>query len=37
MFTDSHCHITCDRLYTRIDEIIENIKNIIRFMHDHVY
>lgn len=27
MFTDSHCHITCDRLYMRIDEIIENIKN----------
>ena len=27
MYTDSHCHITCDRLYTRIDEIIENIQN----------
>ena len=26
MYTDSHCHITCDRLYSRIDEIIENIK-----------
>jgi TatD DNase family protein len=27
MYTDSHCHITCDQLYTRIDEIIENIQN----------
>lgn len=27
MYTDSHCHITCDRLYTRIDEIIENIQS----------
>lgn len=26
MYTDSHCHITCDRLYKRIDEIIENIQ-----------
>ncbi len=26
MYTDSHCHITCDRLYTRIDEIIQNIQ-----------
>ena len=34
MYTDSHCHITCDRLYTRIDEIIENIqaKNITSCM-----
>lgn len=34
MYTDSHCHITCDRLYTRIDEIIENIqkKNVTSCM-----
>ena len=34
MYTDSHCHITCDRLYSRIDEIIENIqaKNITSCM-----
>ena len=22
--TDTHCHITCDRLYQRIDEIMAN-------------
>lgn len=27
MYTDSHCHITCDRLYNRIDEILQNIKD----------
>lgn len=27
MYTDSHCHITCDRLYSRIDEIVKNIQN----------
>ena len=27
MYTDSHCHITCDRLYSRIEEIIENIQS----------
>lgn len=34
MYTDSHCHITCDRLYSRIDEIIDNmkIKNITTCM-----
>ncbi|MCF0259124.1 MAG: TatD family hydrolase [Erysipelotrichaceae bacterium] len=26
MYTDSHCHITCDRLYGRIDEIIDHAK-----------
>lgn len=26
MYTDSHCHITCDRLYARVDEIIQNIQ-----------
>ena len=24
MYTDSHCHITDDSLYNRIDEIMEN-------------
>ena len=27
MYTDSHCHITCDQLYSRIDEIIQNIQD----------
>lgn len=26
MYTDSHCHITTDALYERIDEIMDNIK-----------
>lgn len=25
-YIDSHCHITCDRLFPRIDEIMENCK-----------
>lgn len=25
--TDTHCHITCDRLYARIDEILEHAQN----------
>ena len=24
MYIDSHCHITCDQLYSRIDEVIRN-------------
>ncbi|MBQ0065768.1 MAG: TatD family hydrolase [Firmicutes bacterium] len=28
MYTDSHCHITCDDLYQRIDEVIENMKDV---------
>ncbi len=28
MYTDSHCHITCDDLYTRIDEVLENMKKV---------
>lgn len=24
---DSHCHITCDQLYERLDEVLENAKN----------
>lgn len=28
MYIDSHAHITCDRLYQRIDEIIENMKKL---------
>ncbi len=27
MYTDSHCHITCDQLYSRIDEIIQNLQD----------
>ena len=23
---DTHCHITCDALYERIDEVIQNAK-----------
>ena len=23
---DTHCHITCDALYERIDEVLENCK-----------
>lgn len=28
MYTDSHCHITCDDLFERIDEVIENMKDV---------
>ena len=24
--TDTHCHITCDDLFERIDDVIENAK-----------
>lgn len=27
MWTDSHCHITCDELYPNVDEIIQNAKD----------
>ena len=23
-YLDSHCHITCERLYPRVEEILEN-------------
>lgn len=28
MFTDSHCHITCDQLYSHIDEVLANMKAV---------
>ena len=28
MYTDSHAHITCDPLYERIDEVIENMNSV---------
>ena len=28
MITDSHCHITCDTLYERIDEVLANMKDV---------
>ena len=28
MYTDSHCHITTDSLYERIDEVLNNMKNV---------
>lgn len=32
MYTDSHCHITCDALYKRIDEVIENMSEVSNCM-----
>ena len=32
MYTDSHCHITCDDLYERIDEVLQNMKDVSRAM-----
>ena len=32
MYTDSHCHITEDRLYQRIDEVLENMNNVSNCM-----
>ena len=32
MYIDSHCHITCDDLYSRIDEVLENMKNVSHAM-----
>lgn len=32
MYTDSHCHITCDDLYTRIDEVLDNMENVSHAM-----
>ncbi|MDO4467048.1 MAG: TatD family hydrolase [Bacillota bacterium] len=32
MYTDSHCHITCDDLFERLDEIIENMKDVTSCM-----
>ena len=28
MYIDSHCHITCDSLYERIDEVIEHMDQV---------
>ncbi len=32
MYTDSHCHITCDDLYERIDEVLANMNNVSHAM-----
>lgn len=32
MYTDSHCHITCDDLYTRIDEVLDHMKHVSHAM-----
>lgn len=32
MYTDSHAHITCDDLYTRIDEVIQNMNELSHCM-----
>lgn len=32
MYTDSHCHITCDDLYNRIDEVIEHLVEVDNLM-----
>ena len=32
MYTDSHAHITCDALYERIDEVIENMNLVSQCM-----
>ena len=32
MYTDSHAHITCDDLYTRIDEVIQNMNELCHCM-----
>ncbi|HIW18669.1 MAG TPA: TatD family hydrolase [Candidatus Faecalicoccus intestinipullorum] len=32
MYTDSHAHITCDPLYERIDEVLENMDLVSRCM-----
>lgn len=32
MYTDSHAHITCDDLYTRIDEVIQNMHTLSHCM-----
>jgi TatD DNase family protein len=28
MYTDTHCHITCDELYERLPEVLENMSNV---------
>ena len=32
MYTDSHCHITEDRLYERIDEVLKNMHEVSNCM-----
>lgn len=32
MYTDSHCHITCDEMYSNIDQVLENAKNLCALM-----
>ncbi len=32
MYTDSHCHITCDDLYKRIDEVIDHLDKVKNIM-----
>ncbi|WP_305152075.1 TatD family hydrolase [uncultured Dubosiella sp.] len=28
MYTDSHCHITCDQLYDHLDDVLEGMKDV---------
>lgn len=28
MYTDSHCHMTCDKLYDRLDEVLANMSEV---------
>ena len=30
MYTDSHCHITCDQLYDHLDDVLEGMKDFRR-------
>lgn len=32
MYTDSHCHITCDEMYEKIDEILDAMKDVTSAM-----
>lgn len=28
MYTDSHCHLTCDELYDQLDEVLANMHSL---------
>lgn len=32
MYTDSHCHITCDELYPDLDKVLERMSEVSRVM-----